>query len=109
MTNKTFTDRHSEKQHATDTISELIDAFQKDERDPDHWERVHVAAAISAVLSGLYGLAVAECWNALTPPSFRSTAHLPTDEIYDRLNTGRLREILDKVVALPPTEAAIFW
>lgn len=90
-------------------IAAVLSEIASKGREADHWERVHLLAAMSHCLNGLYSLAVTECRLSTTPPDERSPhAGLPTGEPYDRLNNARLHDLLGKVSTAPVADRPYF-
>jgi hypothetical protein len=59
--------REIEKANALTAIAGLLHLIQSEHRNPDHWERVHLASAFAAVFSGCYGVAATEVQLAVIP------------------------------------------
>ena len=95
-------ERTAEKTQAVADIEGSIAAIEKENRQPDRWERVFLVQAISMLFRGAYGLARTDAALAVTAPSGRSlTPYLPTDPLYDRINIPMLRHALREAEAEP--------
>jgi len=86
--------RQEDKDAALAEIAAALAHIEGEARQPDHWERVHLAAAFTAIFSGFYGIALTNARLALTSVAERSPlALLPSDVIYDQCELPLLHEI----------------
>jgi hypothetical protein len=95
-------EREDEKLADLESLADALSAFRQLGRDPDQWERVHLARGIAAVLSGCYGAGATEAALALTPEEQRSpSAKLPTDPSYQNLDLALFERALTEAWAEP--------
>ena len=77
--------REAEKSAVLAEIAAVLDVIGRERRMPDHWERVCLFDAFTAVFAGCYGVAISQARLALIPASERSSeVRLLTDPIYDQ-------------------------
>ena len=99
--------RTSEKAEALTLITGVLHLIERQRREPDAWERVYLAYALSSVFSGCYGLAATEARLALTPQDERSAdAHLPTDAVFERCDLKLLKKVKIEAEAAPVRQFA---
>ena len=98
-------DRKVERDTAIAEIATVLDRLEAERRDPDHWERICLVRALSAVFAGCYSLATAEARLAGTPPDQRSpSADRLTDPILSRCDLSLLTRALHAVMQEPLRE-----
>ena len=93
-------DKQAEKQRAVEMIEDALNALDRDDREPDAWERDCLAMAIDSIFRGLYGLAETEANLAMTPPNQRGRPSPLPDENLD-FTKKVLREVLAQANAEP--------
>lgn len=99
----------NEKAAALDAIDATLETLEKEQRNPDDWERVCLLRAFAAIFSGGYNLAVAEAQLALVPPNKRSPeSELPTDPNFDRYDLPMLRLVFQTAQSEPVRRFPIF-
>ena len=85
--------REQEKNEAVTAIEITLSTVEKEQREPDHWERAFLVQAIDMLFRGAYGLATVDAELALTPLTERSSKpNLPSDPLFERLLREALRE-----------------
>lgn len=95
-------EREEEKRAALASLADVLTTIRQQQREPDLWERVHLAYGFASAFSGCYGLAAAEGELALTPPNERSPeARLPTDPIFERCDVALFARVLAAARAEP--------
>ena len=83
-----------QKAHAIEDIEAAFDLIASEQREPNRWERVHLAQAINDVVDGRYPLAGVVAYKATTPRTERSEEGLPSmDELVD-FTLDQLRDLL---------------
>jgi hypothetical protein len=86
--------RQAEKDEALADIAVVLDAIEHEHRNPDQWERVHLARAFAAMFSGGYSSAMCEARIALALPSERSqNAKLPHTTFLERCDLSLLMRV----------------
>jgi hypothetical protein len=95
-------ERQADKNNALQIVENALAIIEKENRDPDAWERQSLARAINAIYRGAYNLAAAEARFALVPseerePGWQASADVPID----LFNAGVLRQAMVKVKGEP--------
>lgn len=91
-------EREEEKLTALETLADALADFRQRPRPLDQWERVHLASALAAVVSGTYALAITETMAALLPTIERSpSAKLPSDPVYQQFDLDVFERALNRV------------
>jgi hypothetical protein len=103
--NVTYDDEYgkrAEKAEAVRAINDALRILQRENREPDAWERQSLGTAVNATFRGAYRLAAAEADLAMTPPSMRSPEWRPSsNEVYKVCSLKNLRAALAEAEADP--------
>ena len=94
--------REDEKLAALESLADVLAAFRQRQGELDQWERVHLARALAAVLSGCYDIGEHEAALASTPPAEQSlSAWLSKDPIYKQFDIPLFERALTEALAEP--------
>ena len=83
------------KSRAVTAIRDAIKAIDREQREPDPWEKYQLTLALGSALQGHWGYATARAEQALTPPAER--VRFEGYPEFEHLDLAALRTLLAKV------------
>ena len=89
---------NEEKAHAIEDIAAALDLIASEQREPNRWERLHLAQAINDIVDGRYPVASVVAQKAMTPRGERSDEGVPPMAELVEFTLDHLQDLLRRAM-----------